>query len=160
MEVLLQLKAEGGGATLDPLVDHARTGDGDAFDEIRLVVAARLDARRAGVQCAAAAHEVAHEDGHFQPSRDAAVGNGETDRGQLVVDAVREDDDQFSALFSHVDLLEVDASGIANAVPAPMPSTDACGIDKSPLQQLPPPCAKSYGPCPFGYGESAGAAQP
>src|SRR6185369_1759479 len=118
MEVLLQLKAEGGGATLDPLVDHARTGDGDAFDEIRLVVAARLDARRAGVQCAAAAHEVAHEvgqrvqrlhvravggffahevnggageeDGHFQPSRDAAVGNGETDRGQLVVDAVRE----------------------------------------------------------------------
>src|SRR4029077_20905768 len=56
-------KAERRGAGLDQLVNFARPGDLDPVDEVALLVAARLDARRAGPQAAAARQKILDQGG-------------------------------------------------------------------------------------------------
>jgi len=96
-------------AALDQLVHLAGAGDLGSVDEVALLVSARLDARRAGPKAAAAAlkildqggerlqgvdhetvdgtlaHEIdggaGQEDRHLQPGGDAAIGDGEGNRG-------------------------------------------------------------------------------
>src|SRR5262245_19912244 len=117
------------GTALDELVDLAGTGDFHAFDEIALLVAARLDAGRARPQTPPAREKVLdqgsqrlqrHHDravdralaneidrASGQKCRDAQAGghatvrDGESDRGQLVIGAMRDEHDEFAGRFRH-----------------------------------------------------------
>src|SRR5262249_53198967 len=123
-------KAERRRAGFDALVHHAGAGDLNAVDEILLLVATRLDAGRTGPQATAAREKVFHqrcqrlqrmhdqvvdgafahqvdpvvrqEDRDLQSRGDAAIGDGEGHRRQLVVGPMRNDHNKFTGGFCHM----------------------------------------------------------